>query len=66
MVGGEAGAEGSAKQRLERLIEREVKALFPAGAVRRVALVEHDDEAAIKPDEVTARVFIDANVGEDD
>ena len=67
VVGGGASAEGSAKQRLERLIEREVKALFPAGTARRVALVGHDDDdAAMKPDEVTVRVFIDANVGEDD
>ena len=48
----------SAMKRMERLIDREVKARFPLGAIRRVALLDHDDNPAIEPGELVLRVSI--------
>jgi hypothetical protein len=45
--------------RLEREINSEVRARFDAGAVRRVAVLQHDDDPAIEPDELLVRVFIE-------
>jgi hypothetical protein len=45
-------------KRMERLIDREVKARFPPGAVRRVALLDHDDDRDITPGELVVRVSI--------
>jgi hypothetical protein len=45
-------------KRMERLIDREVKARFPPGAVRRVALLDHDDDRDIAPGELVVRVSI--------
>ena len=47
--------------RLEQLIDREVKARFTPGAVRRVALLQHGDDPAIGPDELLVRVFAGAS-----
>ena len=47
--------------RLEQLIDREVKARFAPGAVRRVALLQHGDDPAIGPDELLVRVFAGAS-----
>jgi hypothetical protein len=44
----------TAMQRLERRIDREVKARWPAGAIQRVTLVQHGDG----PDDLLVRVFI--------
>src|SRR5215469_7199323 len=41
-------------ERLERLIDSEVKARFPAGSVQRVTLLHHGDD----PDELLVRVFV--------
>ncbi len=46
-------------RRLEREINSEVRARFDAGAVRRVAVLQHDDDPAIEPDELLVRVFIE-------
>ena len=46
------------KERLERLIDREVKARLGAGTVREVALLQHGDDPAIEPGELLVRVFI--------
>jgi hypothetical protein len=46
--------------RLTRTVEREVKARFPAGTVRRVAVLQHGDDPAIAPEELMIRVFVAA------
>ena len=40
--------------RLQDLVDREVRARFPGGTVRRVAVLEHGDE----PDDLLVRVYI--------
>ena len=49
--------------RLERRIDREVKARFGPGVVRRVTLLQHDDDAAIEPGDLLVRVVIEAAGG---
>jgi Peptidase family S41/N-terminal domain of Peptidase_S41 in eukaryotic IRBP len=44
--------------RLEREINSEVRTRFDAGAVRRVAVIQHDDDPAIEPGELLVRVFV--------
>jgi Peptidase family S41/N-terminal domain of Peptidase_S41 in eukaryotic IRBP len=46
-------------ERLERQIDTEVKARFPAGSVQRVVLLQHGED----PDELLVRVFIGAGAG---
>jgi Peptidase family S41/N-terminal domain of Peptidase_S41 in eukaryotic IRBP len=58
--------ERAAVQHLERVIDRELKARFPAGAVRRVAVLQHSDDPAIEPGELLVRLFIEADGGPDD
>jgi Peptidase family S41/N-terminal domain of Peptidase_S41 in eukaryotic IRBP len=58
--------ERAAVERLERLIDRELKARFPAGAVRRVAVLQHGDDPAIEPGELLVRLFIEADGGPGD
>jgi N-terminal domain of Peptidase_S41 in eukaryotic IRBP len=58
--------EQAAVERLERLIDREVKARFLAGGVRRVAVLQHGDDPAIEPGELTVRLFIETGGGPDD
>jgi Peptidase family S41/N-terminal domain of Peptidase_S41 in eukaryotic IRBP len=58
--------EQAAVERLERLIDREVKARFPAGGVRRVVVLQHDDDPAIEPGELLVRLFIETGGGQDD
>jgi hypothetical protein len=50
----------TAMARLEREINSEVKARFPAGAVQRVALLQHGDDPAIEPEQLLVRVFVGA------
>jgi Peptidase family S41/N-terminal domain of Peptidase_S41 in eukaryotic IRBP len=58
--------ERAAVERLQRLIDREVKARFPAGGVRRVAVLQHSDDPAIEPGELLVRLFIEADGGPGD
>jgi len=53
-------------KRLEREINSEVKARWPAGAVRRVAVLQHGDDPAIEPDGLLIRVFVEAGGGSED
>src|SRR5215469_2282282 len=46
-------------KRLEREINSEVKARWPAGMVRRVAVLQHGDDPAIEPDGLLIRVFVE-------
>jgi hypothetical protein len=48
-------------QRLQRTVEREVRAGFGADAVTRVALLQHGEDPAVGPDELLVRVFIAAD-----
>jgi hypothetical protein len=52
--------ERAAMERLERRINGEVKARFAAGAVQRVALLQHGDDPAIEPEHLLVRVFVEA------
>ncbi len=49
--------------RLAGVVDREVRARFPAGTVRRVALLQSGDDPQIGPDELLVRVFIEASGG---
>jgi hypothetical protein len=62
----EAGVERAAMDRIEHEIDRAVKARFPAGAVRLVALLGSGDDPAIEPGELLVRVFIEAAGGPQD
>src|SRR5215472_18532352 len=53
------GVDRTEVRRLEREINSEVRARFDAGAVRRVALVQQDDDPAADPGELLVRVFIE-------
>jgi len=53
-------------KRLEREINIEVKARWPAGVVRRVTVLQHGDDSAIEPDELLVRVFVEASGASED
>jgi hypothetical protein len=44
--------------RLERYVNDEIIARFPAGTVLRVALLQENDDPRIEPDELLVRVFV--------
>jgi hypothetical protein len=46
--------------RLQQLIDREMRARFPRGAVRRVAVLGPGDDQRVGPDEILVRVVIEA------
>jgi hypothetical protein len=46
---------------LERRLNREITARFPAGTVRRVALVQDREDPALEPGELLVRVFADTS-----
>src|SRR4249919_614961 len=48
-------------ERLAGVVDREVRARFPAGTVRRVALLQPGDDPQIGPDELLGGVFIEAS-----
>jgi hypothetical protein len=51
-------------RRLERVIDREAKARFPAGVVGRVAVLGPGDDPEIGPEELLVRIFVDTGTGE--
>ena len=51
--------ERAAVDRMERRINGEVKARFAKGSVRRVVLLQHDDDPAIEPEQLLVRVFVE-------
>ena len=52
--------EQAALDQLRQLVEDEVKARFPGGAIERVALLQYGDEAVVEPGELVVRVFVAA------
>ena len=56
--------ERTALRHMERMIDREIRARFPRGTIRRVAVLGPGDEELIGPDEMVVRVFV-AAVGPD-
>jgi hypothetical protein len=50
--------------RVERQIDREVKARFPDGAIRQVRLLPAGENPAIEPDGMLVRVYVNAPPGE--
>jgi Peptidase family S41/N-terminal domain of Peptidase_S41 in eukaryotic IRBP len=53
-------------RRIERMVDRELRARFPAGSVRRVALLGTGDDERLGPDELLVRVVIEAPGGPKD
>ncbi len=54
----------AALDRLQQMIDDEVKERFPAGAVRRVVLLQYGDDPVVEPGEVRVRVLIPKDYGE--
>ncbi|MGD0063821.1 MAG: hypothetical protein ABSB76_10310 [Streptosporangiaceae bacterium] len=48
-----------AQDRLQTGLDERVKALFPAGEVRRVALLQHGDDPWVQPGDLVVRVIIE-------
>ena len=53
----------AAIERLERLIDEEVKKRFPGGAVQRIAVLQYGEDPVIEPGELLVRVIIEAAEG---
>ncbi len=53
-------------RRVERMVDLELRARFPAGSVRRVALLGPGEDERIGPDELLVRVVIEAPGGPGD
>jgi hypothetical protein len=53
--------ERAALERLQQMIDDEVKERFPEGAVRRVVLLQYGDDPVVEPGEVRVRVLIPAD-----
>ncbi len=53
----------AAIERLERLIDEEVKKRFPGGAVLRAAVLQYGEDPVIEPGELLVRVIIEAAEG---
>ena len=51
---------------LNRVVDHEVKAHFPPGAVRRAVLLRHGDEPGIEPGQLRLRVFVPAEDAADE
>jgi hypothetical protein len=54
------------RDRLNRVVDHEVKGHFPPGAVRRAALLRHGDEPGIDPGQLRLRVFVPAQDAADE
>ena len=50
--------ERAALERLQQMIDDEVKERFPEGAVRQVVLLQYGDDPVVEPGEVRVRVLI--------
>ena len=53
------------RERLNRVVDHEVKGHFPPGAVRRAVLLRHGDEPGIEPGQLRLRVFVAADAAAD-
>jgi len=58
--------EEAALDQLRQLVEDEVKARFPGGAIERVALLQYGDEPVVEPGELVLRVFVAAPGGREE
>jgi hypothetical protein len=58
--------EQAALDQLRQLVEDEVKARFPGGAIERVALLQYGDEAVVEPGELVVRVLVAAPGGREE
>jgi Peptidase family S41/N-terminal domain of Peptidase_S41 in eukaryotic IRBP len=54
------------RDRLNRVIDHEVKEHFPPGAIRRAVLLRHGDEPGIEPGQSRLRVFLPAEDAADE
>src|SRR5580700_5820065 len=59
---GETGYGGAMdpdeRDRLNRVVDHEVKGHFPPGAVRRAVLIRHGDEPGVEPGQTRLRVYV--------
>jgi hypothetical protein len=55
--------EQAALERLQQMIDDQVKERFPEGAVRRVVLLQYGDDPVVEPGEVRVRVLIPKDSG---
>jgi hypothetical protein len=58
--------EQAALDQLRQLVEDEVKARFPGGAIEQVALLQYGDEAAVEPGELVVRIRVAAPGGREE
>jgi hypothetical protein len=58
--------EQAALDQLRQLVEDEVKARFPGGAIERVALLQYGDESVVEPGELVVRVYVAAPGGREE
>lgn len=58
--------EKAAVDRLQELIDDQVKKRFPAGTVRHVKVLQYGDEPVVEPGELAVRVYINAPEEEDE
>jgi hypothetical protein len=58
--------EQAALDQLRQLVEDEVKARFPGGAIERVALLQYGDESVVEPGELVVRIYIAAPGGREE
>jgi hypothetical protein len=54
-----AGLDRAVLEQLQTGIDEQVKAHFPDGGVRRVALLQRDDDPSVEPGDLLVRVFIE-------
>jgi hypothetical protein len=58
--------EQAALDRVQQLIEDDVKARFPGGGVERVVVLQYGDDPAVEPGELAVRVFVSAGGDSED
>ena len=65
-LGTEARNGPDERDRLNRVVDHEVKGHFPPGAVRRAVLPRHGDEPGIEPGQTLLRMYVLAAAATDD
>ena len=58
--------EQAALDQVRQLVEDEVKARFPGGAIERVALLQYGDESVVEPGELVVRIYVAAPGGREE
>ena len=53
--------EQEALEKVQRLLDEDIKARFPAGVIERVVLLQHSDDPAVEPGQLVVRVIVAAS-----